>query len=203
MNFDTKNFEKHIPYYLTAQDKHVLLANLEAISQGGSAQYVLDEYYDDFRKEMLQGDGWKKCQLYNFDNKKIHSVFGIVLSNSCDIDESNARDYPIRVTFSPLVKLRNFEKVMKDNGIDERKLQEKLDAIKNQKVTNVFFIPANGPLKDDYIVKLDDIHSVSLQYLKDCEKIEKNFTLSNTGFYMLLFKLSIHFCRIQENINRD
>ena len=36
----------------------------------------------------------------------------------------------------------------------------------------------------------------------DASDREKLFTLSNTGFYMLVLELSVHFCRLQEKVNR-
>ncbi len=34
------------------------------------------------------------------------------------------------------------------------------------------------------------------------EDREQLFTLSNTGFYMLVLKLSVYFCRLHEKVNR-
>jgi hypothetical protein len=52
------------------------------------------------------------------------------------------------------------------------------------------------------MVRLDNIHSIPYtSHLKNSGR-KKLFTLSNTGFYMLVFKLSIHFCRLQENVQR-
>ncbi|AOW50478.1 hypothetical protein [Acetobacter ascendens] len=202
MNFDTSTLERQIPYYLTAEDRQVLVDELEAISRGGSADYILSDYSDSFKSEMLQGDGWRGFQLYNFKDNCLQSVFGLILSNSCDIDTKNSRDIPVRVTFCPLVQLEVYQAALEKAKVPEEKIQQKISAIKAQKITNVFFIPVRRGGVDGYIIRFDDIHSIFLKDLRGNQECEKIFTLSNTGFYMLLFKLTIHFCRFQENVNR-
>ncbi|WP_124295811.1 hypothetical protein [Acetobacter pasteurianus] len=202
MNFDTSTLEQQIPYYLTAEDRQVLVRELEAISQGGSAEYILSDYRDNFKSEMLQGDGWKGFQLYIFKKKSLKSVSGLILSNSCDIETKNLRDTPARVTFCPLVKLNKYQEVLKKAQLPEEKIQQKISAIRSQKITNIFFLPAGRWGTDDYIIRFDDIYSMLVKDFHENQECEKIFTLSNTGFYMLLLKLSIHFCRFQEKVDR-
>ncbi len=78
----------------------------------------------------------------------------------------------------------------------------KLVSIRNQNTNNVFFLPASGPLKEDHVVRLDDIHSMPLGVHVSAKDRYKVFTLYNTGFYLLVLKLSIHFCRLHEAVNR-
>lgn len=152
---------------------------------------------------MLQGDGWRGFQLFMFESGDRRSVRGIVLSNSCDVDPSNPRDVPARVIFAPLVKLSAYEALLHGSGIDTARVDEKVASIKAQKTTNIFCLPAGGPLEEDCIVRLDDAHSMPVAAQVDAPDREKLFTLSNTGFYMLVLKLSVHFCRLQEKVNRS
>lgn len=202
MTFDVDSLQQQIPFYLTAEDRQVLVDELKAISQGGAAAYLLSPYHDSFQEEMLQGDGWRGFQLFMFDSGDRRSVRGIVLSNSCDVDPSNPRDVPARVVFAPLVKLSVYEGLLRGSGIDTARVDEKVAAIKAQKTTNIFFLPASGPLDEDHVVRLDDAHSMPVAAHAAAGDREKLFTLSNTGFYMLVFKLSVHFCRLQEKVNR-
>ena len=201
MNFDTDFLQQHIPYYLATEDRRVLLNELKAISEGGSRHFLLSEYHDSFKNQMLQGDGWRGFQLFTFETGERRSVKGLVLSNSCDIDLDNPRDFPTRVIFAPLLKLSKYEILLRSQ-IDKDRVTQKVLSIRAQKISNLFFLPAEGPLSEDYIVHLDHIHSMPVTtHLKAADR-EKLFTLSNTGFYMLVLKLSVHFCRLQENINR-
>lgn len=202
MSFDADHLQQQIPHYLTAEDRQILIQQLEAIAAGGAAGYVLSNYDETFDNGMLQGDGWRGFRTYNFQNGALRSVRGIILSNSCDIAPENPRDVPPRVTFAPLVKLEAYRSVLIDSDIAEGVVENKIEAIKSQKTTNIFYIPAGGMIEEDYIVRLDEAQSMPISILNQSEEREKLFTLSMTGFYMLVFKLSVHFCRLQESINR-
>ena len=202
MNLDIESLQRQIPYYLTSEDRQVLINELKAISRGETADYFLSQTRDAFKNDMLQGDGWRGFQLFMFDTGKRRSVQGLVISNSCDVDPNNRRDLPARVIFAPLVKLATYEALLGKRNIKQRKIDEKLAAIRAQKTSSLFFLPSGGPLTDDHIVRLDDAHSMPVAAHSAATDREKLFTLSNTGFYMLVLKLSIHFCRLQEKVNR-
>lgn len=202
MNLDVESLQRQIPYYLTSKDRQVLVNELKAISRGGTADYFLGQTRDAFKSDMLQGDGWRGFQLFMFDTGKRRSVQGLVISNSCDVDPNNRRDLPARVIFAPLVKLATYEALLGKRNIKQRKIDEKLAAIRAQKTSNLFFLPSGGPLADDHIVRFDDAHSMPVAAHSAVTDREKLFTLSNTGFYMLVLKQSIHFCRLQEKVNR-
>ncbi|MCY4227854.1 MAG: hypothetical protein OXF20_09230 [Gammaproteobacteria bacterium] len=59
MSFEIETLQRHLPYYLSNQDKKRLADELKAISQGGTADYILSRYQDSFLQTMLQGDGWE------------------------------------------------------------------------------------------------------------------------------------------------
>lgn len=202
MNLDADTLIQQIPYYLTVEDQKVLLKELTAISRGGTAEYLLGTEEDSFQEVMLQGDGWRGFQLFLFETGDRRTVRGIVLSNSCDVDPQNKRDVPARVIFAPLVKLATFKVLLEANGISTERIAAKIAAIKAQKTSNIFYLPAGDVLQEDYIVRFDDAHNMpAAAHAKSGER-EKLFTLSNTGFYMLVLKLSVHFCRLQEKVNR-
>lgn len=203
MNFDADSLRQQIPYYLTAEDRQVLVDELKAIAQGGTVDYFLSPHRDTFKSDMLQGDGWRGFQLFKFDTGERRSVQGLVMSNTCDVEPGNKRDVPARVIFAPLVKLADYDAVLRANGIVPQRVGEKLASIRAQKTTNMFFLPAGGPLAQDHVVRLDDAHSMPAAAHAAARDREKLFTLSNAGFYMLVLKLSVHFCRLQEKVNRN
>ncbi len=202
MKLDLESLQQQIPYYLTAEDRQVLVDELKAISKGGTANYFLTRYNDAFQADMLQGDGWRAFQLFKFDTGERRWVQGLVLSNSCDVEPGNARDVPARVIFAPLVRLADYENLLRSSKIDPQKVDQKLTEIRLQKTTNMFFLPAGGPLAEDHVVRLDDAHSMPVAAHLGTKERKKLFTLSNTGFYMLVLKLSVHFCRLHEKVNR-
>lgn len=202
MNFDVQSLQQQLPYYLTAEDRQALVDELKALSQGGAADYFLSPYQDTFKADILQGDGWRGFQLFKFDTGERRSVQGLVMSNSCDVDPGNQRDVPARVLFAPLVKLAAYERMLRASSIGKQKVDEKLASIRAQKTTNVFYLPAGGPLTEDHVVRFDDAHSMPVAAHVLAEDRDKLFTLSNTGFYMLVLKLSVHFCRLHERVNR-
>ena len=57
-------------------------------------------------------------------------------------------------------------------------------------------------LAEDHVVRLDHVHSMPVTEHTASPDKEKLFPLSNTGFCMLVFKLSVRFFRFQENIGR-
>lgn len=203
MNLDAETLIQQIPYYLTAEDQKALLEELIAISRGGTAEYLLSEYTDSFKEVMLQGDGWRGFQLFLFETGERRSVRGIALSNSCDVNPENPRDVPARVIFAPLVKLAAFKALLDDSGISAERVAAKIAAIKAQKTSNVLYLPAGATLEEDYVVRFDDAHNMPFAAHAKSADREKLFTLSNTGFYMLVLKLSVHFCRLQERVNRQ
>jgi hypothetical protein len=202
MNLDTNTLKEQIPHYLSAEDQRLLVTELNAISRGGSAEFVLSAARDQFREQMLQGDGWRGFVLFSFETGERRSVAGLVLSNSCDIDPNNPRDLPTKVTFAPLARLSTFVELLTASGISSDRIASKVDSIKSQRTTNIFYLPAGSFLRHDYVIRFDDALSMPVSFHEKSSDRGKLFTLNNTGFYMLVLKLSIHFCRLQEKINR-
>lgn len=202
MSFDVDTLQNHLPSYLSAEDQRALVDGLKDISQSGGGEYVLPRSRDSFAQTMLQGDGWHGFVVYSFANSKVQEVPGIVLSNSCDVAPENERDFATRVTFAPLAKLAVFENLLHESGIDASRVEDKLKSIRAQKITNLFYLPAGGQLEHDYVVRLDEAQSMPISVHTKNPTRSKLFTLSPTGFYMLVFKLSIHFCRLQERVQR-
>lgn len=200
MNFNVEDLKKHIPFYLTAADQTALVAELKAFSAGTTPNYFLSDYHNEYKLNMLQGDGWPGFQLRLFDSGERKSVRGMVLSNSCDVDPTNKREVSTRVVFTPLVKLTTYRELLDASEIGAEKVEAKIISIKAQKTTNIFYLPNSGPLSQDYIVRLDELYSMPTSAHVGAEKW---FTLSRMGFYLFVLKLSVHFCRLQENVSRS
>ena len=199
MNFDAEALQKQIPYYLTADPRQKeLVANLKALSEGASTGYFLPRGRDPHIDETLQGDGLGGFQVYSFVSETAMPVRGIVLSNSCDVSMDNERAMPPKIAFAPLVRLSKIEQRFEQKITSKQQISDRISAIRTQSVTNVFYLPPDGVLDEEYVALLDDIHSMPLSAFKP----EKFFTLSMAGFYLFIFKLSVHFCRLHEQVDR-
>lgn len=199
MTFTAENFKDQIPYYLTAAPKQkALVENLERIVSGAQAGYYLEAN----ENEHLQGDGWRGLPLLSFATGERRDVRGVLLSNTCDVSPENQRSLPTRLTFAPIVRLSLLEYRFTERGLSADQIHGKIKAIKDQTLTSMFFLPAGGALEEDHVVLLDDIHSLPIVN-HDPTVNEKLFTLSMAGFYLFIFKLSIHFCRLHEDLDRS
>ncbi len=178
-----------------------LLVQLKALVNGADRGYFIPSGYDGYTAEMLQGDGWRGFQVYSFKLRAVTATRGIVISNSCDVSPENTRVLPPKVTFAPIVKLSKLVERFELYGLDSEKTNSRILAIKAQQVTNIFYLPADGRLDEDYVVLLDDIQSMPIDAHRPAA--EKLFTLSMAGFYLFVFKLSVHFCRLHESVDRN
>lgn len=197
MSISEESIQSQIPYYLTQKAKEGLVEALRGFPE--KTNYFTTLY----KEKILQGDGWNKLEVLNFEDGKRKEIKGIILSNSCDISSENHRDFSVNLTFAPVIKLENFKIKLLSEGIDPKKIEAKLQSIREQKVSSLFFLPQGGALDADYIALFDDIHTMPFgRFEKKADRV-KQFTLSQVGFYLFLLKLSVHFCRFHEEILRD
>ncbi len=112
-------------------------------------------------------------------------------------------ELPTNIVFAPVTKLASYITLLERAGLDKEKIKNKVDAIKGQSVTTIFYLPdAIGGLGGDHIVILDDVHSMPSSVFQADTMKRKLCTLNTLGFYLFIFKLSIHFCRLRENVAR-
>ncbi len=200
MTFDADTLRRQIPYYLTAAPaQKELVGELKALNEGAMVGYYLHKLSDPHGDNMMQGDGWPGFQLFSFQSGDRSSVRGIVMSNSCDVSPDNDRALSPKVTFAPIVKLSAIRNRLEQRDFTPAQIDGKLQSIRTQSVTSIFYLPADAPLDEEYVALLDDLHSMPVAAY---EKNEKLFTLSMAGFYLFVFKLSVHFCRFNENVDR-
>jgi hypothetical protein len=184
-----------LPKYLTPEESHILFEELRRFPE------KQDFYLSAPPEPLLQGDGWRGFVLINFETQEKKSVSGLVLSNSCDIDLSNGRALDTRILFTPLIKLSTYANLLERAGKGAQQTGDTLSAIRTQRITYIFYLPELAGVMPESMVLLDDIHTHPLRDFIERDR-SRLFTLSQTGFYMLLLKLSIHFSRFQEGVRR-
>lgn len=193
---DPKELQQFLPAYLTDDQKRLLAQELRTFRQG------MPYYTGLYPADTIQGDGWTRLQIYDFDAGLGRSVRGIILSNSCDIAPDNNRAIPAKLVFAPLVPLQAYAEKLLEAGIKMDAVAAKLESIRRQEVTSLFFLPAGYGLESEHIALLDDLHNVSVDKFAKDDKRKKLFTLSQSGVYLFILKLSIHFCRFHDRIVR-
>ncbi|HDL7489251.1 TPA: hypothetical protein PXN96_004273 [Yersinia enterocolitica] len=190
--------KEQIPYYLSQEQKTTLTKALSDFPK--MANFYLSSCHPEFKHSLLQGDIFQKLSIFSEQGKR--EVKGIILSNSCDIDCSNKRDLPAKALFAPLINLDLYAKLLEKNNKPAKDIETKINAIREQKITNIVFLPAFDELPDS-IVLLDDVYHMRADALNEHLTSEnKLITLSQVGFYIFVFKLSLHFCRFHENVAR-
>lgn len=196
MRMDAGSLQDQIPFYLTQDQKIALAKALKDFTNHGVGDY----YTSQFKHELLQGDGWGSVPIVDYRTQTLRKVRAVVLSNTCDMNNSGTRTTPPQVTVAPIVNMERYKDSLRQRGVDEQKINDKMESIKKQAITNVVHLPA-GPDFDESIVQLDMLYTLPVSAFKE-SSTGNIFTLSMFGFYLFIFKLSVHFCRFHEQIER-
>lgn len=187
-----------LPKYLTPRQARELFEELSSFPD-------IPDFYlapASSQPDLLQGDAWRGFLAVNIESLQRHTVSGVVVSNSCDVDVSNARTLPGGILFAPLVRLNAYRDRLITAGKNQDRIDDHIEAIRAQRVTYIFHLPAGkyGP-EEDLLLLLDDIHTQSLSHFAAGDRTLL-FRLNQTAFYLFLLKLSIHFSRFQEDVQR-
>jgi hypothetical protein len=186
-----------LPNYLTPQDKESLYQQISAFPNN---TFYLPP--SSASPEFLQGDAWKGFVALNFESGVRREAVGLILSNSCDVAPENPRKVPAHFLFAPLISVRRYGELLVEAGESSDQISSTLDAIRRQRVTSIFYLPDRAYGTEEAIVRLDDIHVHPAPdfVLRARERVLR---LDLFAFYLLLLKLSIHFCRSHEGVRRS
>lgn len=203
---DFEEIRNYLPQYLSTESQRKLFEDLKKSPDN------LDDSYYSWRltnsESYYQGDGIKQLLVMNLPEPEIGKLPSIILSNSCDIDPNNRRLFESRISYAPIFQLEKYKNALIKDHVETK--MYKMDAINDhiqnvvkQLNTQILYLPKGCGLENDSIVFLDRINNCPIEELNKCgEESCKLFSLSNYGFYVFLIKLSIHFNRIQEGIDR-
>lgn len=200
-SFLLDDFKIFLPRYLSSETSKTLFENLEQFTRNPekiqSLMYCPPDYYS---HEILQGDG---INIYLGESKTPSPV--MVLSNSCDVDINNRRYFDSFLLYSPIISLEKYKnKLIKSKQHSELQIRDHIADIKKQHITQIFYLPKGRNLSSEYLIFFDKTNNIRNQEIsRDTLQQYKQFTLSQTGFYLFLFKISIHFTRMMEGIDRD
>lgn len=195
-------FERFLPYYLTQGNKAALKKSLDDFKSAQRVEYFLGA--KEAPEHILQGDICSGLPIINYETGEKRFITGVILTNTCDMSPDNNRDVPAKITFVPIVNLNGYKNMLIKGGMDVAIAESKIKSIKDQSVTNMFYVPNFfNDKNEEGLALLSDASTISYEL---CIDKNKEFcrlkSLSNFGFYLFIFKLSLHFCRFQEEVQR-
>ena len=203
---DFEEIKKYLPQYLSTTLQDRLFDELKKFPQNID-QRIYSTYLAK-NETIYQGDGIEGLMVVNLPDPTIKPASSMVLSNICDIYSFHVRYFPSRIVYAPIFNLEKYKRTITnefeiDPDVTLDKIEDHIKAIKRQFVTQIFYLPKGARLQQDSIVFLDRLNNCPVESLS-AEKIKerKIFTLSDYGFYLFLIKLSIHFTRVREELER-
>lgn len=199
---DLEEIKLYLPKYLSPESEQNLFENLKDFPENIDARMYSTRLWDE--QIIYQGDGLEGLLIVNFPNMQIARAKSLVLSNTCDVDLNNVRVYSTSICYSPIFNLQKFITRLELKKIaTPEKISQFVQSMKQQRISQIFYLPKGGKLASDSFIFFDKINSCDNTSIERRE-LSKNrlFSLSNYGLYLFLFKLSIHFSRIREGIDR-
>lgn len=193
----------YLPQYLSEDNLVALKQQLKAFGEG----HDTGEYFTtrlNHEPYLFQGDGVKSVMFDLPNTDKREDIPVLLLSNTCDMDLDNKRLNTCKIMYAPMFDLDKYIAILKKNNISNDRIQNHIKEIKNQAISQILYLPTNIILGHDSIVMFDRTISIPLNPENKTKMIDsRSFSLSNYGFYLLLLKLSYHFTRIQEKVDRS
>ena len=199
-----EDLQIYLPKYLSPGSEQSLFEELKQFPENiDDRLYLSPEYLEP--DIIYQGDGIDGLLVVNLPETEIKKVPGMIFSNTCDIDERNRQLFPSTLVYSPIFNLEKYKEGLIESKIkDERSIEDHISSIRKQRITQMFYLPKGGVLSNESIVFLDRVNSCDNSFFER-EKIRnmRLFALSNYGLYLFIFKLSVHFTRITEGVDRS
>jgi hypothetical protein len=198
-----EDIKLYLPKYLSSDAENQLFSGLKDFPNNIDSQLYTSLLKDE--KIVFQGDGIKDMLVINLPKTKIGKAQSIILSNTCDIDMNNRRNFPSQILYSPIFNLEKYHDGLIQQKIkDEKQIDNHINNIKKQRITQIFYLPEYSNILPASIVFLDRVCNIQNKFLdRNQLNTSRLFSLSNYGLYLFIYKLSIHFTRIQENVERN
>jgi len=159
----------------------------------------------------MQGDVIRDVRfpLWNSETMMYEKGYldAVVITNTCDMDFSNheSRSIDKEILFAPITPLKDFIEDLSQYAELIPKIKQIEQDIKDQQISNIFYLPESPLESIDYVVSLDQLAWLPAEefqsYLEDID-INRKISLDLFGFYLFALKLSYHFCRLPEDSHR-
>lgn len=199
--------KKYLPQYLSLTAQQELFKELTQFPDNIDQRIYTSQLSG--HKNIFQGDGIQNLLYINLPDINIGEVPAMILSNTCDIDPSNERYMPMRMVYTPIFNLAKYKETLIRSHVEtgEKTIQSidsHISDIRKQYVSHIFYLPKGGKLENDSIIFFDRLNNCPSNSIEGQDLPNRRiFTLSDYGFYLFLFKLSVHFTRIREGVSRS
>jgi hypothetical protein len=199
-----EDFKTYLPKYLSVEAQTNLFAELAQFPDNIDGRLYTIRLAHELN--IFQGDGLASLWVADLPNERIGRTRVMVLSNTCDIAPDNRRLLGPRMLYCPVISFPKYENLLRTAGSLPRGFNADghLAAIRKQHNSSMFYLPKTDKLGEEAIAVLDRINNCDAQAV-DLRELVRNrlFTLSDYGFYLFLFKLSLHLTRIREAVARS
>jgi hypothetical protein len=201
MELSQEKIRRHLPEYLNPDDKTKLFEELKSFPDNIDSR-IYSSHPELSDKIIYQGDIVSNQPLVFLPNNTVKSNQVFIISNTCDIDLRNERVKTPRVVYCPIIQFQAYSQLVREYYDTMEAAVSHLNTIKKQRITSMFYLPEYGDVKES-IVLFDSTNNYRLDE-SSLERMLENrvVSLANYGFYLFLVKLSIHFTRVEENVNR-
>ena len=195
-------FKLYLPKFLSAESDKELFDSLKGFPENIDTR-IYTNYLSD-SEIIYQGDGIKDMLYVSLPNPATKPTPSMILSNTCDIDLTNIRNFPSQIVYAPIINLRKYkDALIKKSQKTEKQIDAHIQSVKKQKITQIFYLPSIKDKIEESIVFFDRVCNFPNKMIsRENLKNRRLFTLSDYGAYLFLLKLSIHFTRIQDKIER-
>lgn len=191
-----EDFRQYLPSYLFEGAQRALFEELEGFPDNIDSRLFTTRL--EREANIFQGDGITDILITDLPSETIKKARVMIMSNTCDTDPANTSPTPSRLIYCPIV---NFNAV--ERTIGTHSSASFLDSVRRQKVSTMFYLPLPHSLGGEGIALLDRTQNCDATVIKPEEIYSRRlFTLSDYGFYLFIFKLSVHFTRIREGVMR-
>lgn len=135
-----EDIKRYLPKFLSATSNKELFAGLKEFPANIDSRFYTQHLNN--TEFIYQGDALKNMLVINLPDTTVKPVTSIILSNTCDIDLQNKRNFPSQIVYAPIFNLAKYRNILYDKA---EKTHEQIDAhitsIKKQEITQIFYLP--------------------------------------------------------------
>jgi hypothetical protein len=198
---NVEDIQNYLPQYLFPKTNEKLLSDLNQFPSNIDGRLF---GFEGKKEDIIyQGDGIDNLLIINLPDEKKITGRALIISNTCDTDTHNERKFASHIIYAPIINLEKYKTQMESKGVfNQDGLKNHIKDIRNQAVTQVFYLPQWGGFEES-LVFLDRVISIRNDYYDRARlRDHRLFSLSQYGHYLFLYKLSIHFTRFNEKVER-
>lgn len=196
-----EDIQRFLPTFLSHGSESAFVEEIRRFHEGHAQPFYTSRLSHE--PLLFQGDGVRDFLLINLPDPQIRKGPGLLLSNTCDASLENKRFFDGSLSYAPIFRLDAYLDTLLKEHASER-IAEHARALRGQEITQIFFLPKGGGLAGDSLVFLDRTMTAPTATVDRSRLNETRlFTLTDFGAWLLALKLSVHFCRVRDRVDRN